>query len=117
MGRVPHCPACDCLLLPPQTHLLRFDCPGCGATLRPRRKPVYRWLRVAACYGAGIAAARLRGWDWPFIVFVVSLYTLPAAFLFDSIVLNFFPAKQFETLPGKFQMLDLSAPGRDDLQP
>jgi hypothetical protein len=116
MGKVPHCPACDCLLMPSQACQLRFDCPGCGTSLRPLRKPAYRWLRVLGCYGAGIAAARFRGWDWWFIVFVVSFYALPAAFLFDSIVLNFFPARQFEPVPGKFQMLELSARLPDEFQ-
>lgn len=109
MRKMPRCPACDYLFLPSQTCQQRFDCPGCGTTLRPLRKPLYRWLRLAGCYIAGIAAARIRGWDWSLIVFVVSLYAFPIAVLFDSIVLNLFPAKQFETLPDKLQTLNLSS--------
>ncbi len=109
MRRMPRCPSCDCLLTRLQTRGRRFDCPGCGTALQPLRTPAYRWLRLLGCYGAGIAAARLRGWDWSFVVFVVSFYAFPAALLFDSVVVNFFPASQFELVRGRLQTLGLGS--------
>lgn len=109
MRRMPRCPSCDCLLNPLQTRSRRFNCPGCGATLQPLRTPAHRWLRLLGCYGAGAAAARIRGWDWWFIVFVVSFYAYPAVLLFDSVAVNFFPARQFEVVRGRFQTLGLSS--------
>ncbi|HSB74895.1 MAG TPA: hypothetical protein VLC12_04550 [Terriglobales bacterium] len=98
---------CGWALTPVQAQGLIFDGPACSSRLRPKRRPAYRWLRIIASYGAAAAAARMRGWDWSVIIFVVSFYAVPALFLFDSIVLNFFPAKEFEAIRGPFQTLGL----------
>jgi len=38
----------------------------------------------------------MRGWDWSFLIFVVSFYALPVFAFWDVIVFKLFPPKKFE---------------------
>ncbi len=55
-----------------------------------------------------MATARLRGFDWSFLIFVVSFYALPMLFLWDVIVFKLFPPTKFESVSSPFQTLGIN---------
>jgi len=55
-----------------------------------------------------VATARLRGFDWSFLIFVVSFYALPMLFLWDVIVFKLFPPTKFESVSSPFQTLGIN---------
>jgi hypothetical protein len=60
------------------------------------------------CGIIAVVTAKLRGWDWSFLIFVVSFYALPILVLWDVIVFKFFPPKKFEAVSGPFQTLGIN---------
>jgi hypothetical protein len=65
------------------------------------------WLRTSGCLGVAIAAAKLRGFDWSFLVFVIGLYALPVFVFWDTIAFNLFPPTKFEPVQSPFQTLGI----------
>ena len=65
-------------------------------------------MRFASCGVIAIVTARLRGWDWSFLWFVVSFYALPVLVLWDVIVFQVFPPKKFELVSSPFQTLRIN---------
>ena len=50
-------------------------------------------------------AARMRGFDCSFLIFVVSSYALPVFIAWDVIVLKLFPFAKFEPVSSPFKRL------------
>src|SRR5581483_904721 len=101
------CPLCGGILTREVIQPVPFDCPHCSARIRPSHRPSYLWLRFTVTVGIGIAAARLRGFDWSFLVFVVGFFALPALFFWDAIVWRLFPPRRFEPAPEYVQTLGI----------
>jgi len=55
-----------------------------------------------------VVTARLRRFDWSFLIFVVSFYALPMLFLWDVIVFKLFPPTKFESVSSPFQTLGIN---------
>lgn len=89
------CPLCNRTLYGEDIRFGKFACPGCHRMLKPKRFPGYHWLRLAVCYGAGLAYAWTHGWNGSFVIFVVSFYALPALVLWAVIEVRLFPPKMF----------------------
>jgi len=68
---------------------------------------MYAWLRGGICLGIAIAAARVRGFDWSFLIFVVSFYAIPVVFLWDSIAFGLFPPTAFQPVHSPIQTLGI----------
>ncbi len=101
------CPACDGTLTLETIRPVPFDCPHCGKSIRPSHRRSYLWLRGVLCGVVAITAAKLRGFDWSFLIFVVSLYAIPVFFLWDIIVGRMFPPTEFEPVPPPVQTLGI----------
>jgi predicted RNA-binding Zn-ribbon protein involved in translation (DUF1610 family) len=108
LERVGQCPACNGILTPDVIRPVSFNCPYCSKYIRPVRRRGYFWLRFAVCGIIAVITARVRGWDWSFLIFVVSFYALPVLVLWDVIVFKLFPPKQFEPVSGPFQTLGIT---------
>jgi len=57
--------------------------------------------------GIGIAAAKLRGVEWSWLIFVVAFFAIPAFFFWDAIVWSLFPPHRFEPAPQYVQTLGI----------
>jgi len=104
---MPTCPLCSGEIPPEDVRLVPFTCAHCGKRIKPADRPSYLWLRTLLCLGIAIGAARSRGWDWSFLIFVIGFYALPVFFLFDRIRFTLFPPKKFEPAQPYVQTLDL----------
>ena len=91
LDRVGDCPECKGILTPETIRPGPFNCPYCAKYIRPIRRPSYLWLRILVCGGVAVVTARMRGFDWSFLIFVVSFYALPVFILWDVIVFQLFP--------------------------
>jgi hypothetical protein len=60
------------------------------------------------CGGIAVLTARLRGFDWSFLIFVVSVYALPMFILWDVMAFKLFPPTKFELVSSPFQTLDIN---------
>jgi hypothetical protein len=60
------------------------------------------------CGGIAVGTARLRGFDWSFLIFVVSVYALPMFILWDVIAFKLVPPAKFELDSSPFQRLDIN---------
>jgi hypothetical protein len=101
------CPICDGVLTRLAIRVGSFDCPHCLKQIRPIHGPSYRWVRGGLCAALAIVAARLRGFDWSFLIFVVSAYALPALFFWDIVVLDLSPATRFEPARSSLEILGI----------
>ena len=90
-----------------------FDCPHCLKQIRPIHRPIYRWARGGLCLALAIFAAKLKGFDWSFLIFVVSAYALPAFFFWDIFALDMFPPTRFEPTRSSVQILGIGKGRRD----
>ena len=109
LDRIGDCPECKGILTPETIRPGPFNCPYCAKYIRPiRRRSSYLWLRTLVCGGIAVATAKLRGFDWSFLIFVVSLYALPAFVLWDVIVFKLFPPTKFEPVSSPFQTLGIN---------
>lgn len=91
-----------------------FNCPNCLKQIKATRTPAYKWARIGICAALAIAVSRLRGFDWSFLVFVVSIYALPALFFWDIFALDLAPALVFEPTRSSVQRLRIEQ-DRDEL--
>jgi predicted RNA-binding Zn-ribbon protein involved in translation (DUF1610 family) len=107
LDRIGECPECKGILTPQTISLGPFNCPYCGKYIRPVRRRSYLWLRVVICGVIAVATAKLTGWDWSFLIFVVSFYALPMLVLWDTIVFRLFPPTKFEAVASQFQTLGI----------
>ena len=101
------CPICDGTLTRLAIRPYPFDCPHCRKRIRQIHRPIYRWARVALCAAFAITAAKLKGFDWSFLVFVVSAFALPAFFFWDILALDLFPPVRFQAAESPTQMLGI----------
>jgi hypothetical protein len=108
LERVGECPECKGILTPRTIRPGPFNCPYCSKYIKPIRRRSYLWLRFASCGVIAVVTARLRGWDWSFLFFVVSFYMLPVLVLWDAIVFKVFPPKKFELVSTPFQTLGIN---------
>jgi len=60
------------------------------------------------CLFVAVVAARRRGFDWFFLIFVVSFYALPAFVFWDAVVFKLLPPTKFEPVPSPFQTLGIN---------
>ena len=86
---------------------VRLDYPHCLKQIRPIHRPIYRWARGGLCLALAIFAAKLKGFDWSFLIFVVSAYALPAFFFWDIFALDMFPPTRFEPTRSSVQILGI----------
>ena len=105
---VAKCPVCGGALTRWAMSPYFFDCPHCLKQLRPSHRRAYRWARWGLCGALAIAAARLKGFDWSFLVFVVAFYALPVFFFWDVFALDLSPPTQFERTRGSVQKLGIA---------
>jgi hypothetical protein len=103
------CPLCDGVLTRLAIRPGRFNCPHCLKQIRPVRQPGYRWARFGMCAAFAITLARLKGFDWSFLVFVVSVYALPALFFWDILALDLYPPTRFEPTRSPVQILGIGS--------
>ena len=68
---------------------------------------MYAWLRLSITLAIAIAAAKLRGFDWSFLIFVVSFYAIPVLFVWDSIAFGLFPPTKFRPVHSPIQTLGI----------
>jgi hypothetical protein len=108
LDRVGDCPVCKGILTPETIRPGPFNCPYCAKYIRPIRRRSYLWLRIVVCGVVAVMTARLRGFDWSFLIFVVSFYALPMLFLWDVIVFKLFPPTKFESVSSPFQTLGIN---------
>ena len=101
------CPICDGVLNRAAVRPGPFDCPHCLKQIRPIHRPIYRWARGGLCLALAIFAAKLKGFDWSFLIFVVSAYALPAFFFWDIFALDMFPPTRFEPTRSSVQILGI----------
>jgi len=101
------CPICDGTLTRLAIRPGPFDCPHCRKQIRQIQRPSYRWARIVLCAGFAITAAKLKGFDWPFLIFVVSVYALPALFFWDILALDLFPPIRFQATKSPIQTLGI----------
>jgi hypothetical protein len=101
------CPNCGGALNRTAIRAGPFDCPHCLKEIRPVRAPSYRWVRGGLCAVLAIGAARLKEFDWSFLIFVVSLYALPALFFWDIFAMDLSPPMRFEPAQSSVQMLGI----------
>ncbi len=108
LDRIGECPECKGILTRETIRPGPFNCPYCEKYIRPIRRRSYLWLRFAACGVIAVVTARLRGWDWSFLIFVVSFYALPVLVFWDVIVFKMFPPTKFEPVSSPFQTLGIN---------
>src|ERR1035437_5177345 len=108
LGRSGDCPECKGILTPETIRPGPFNCPYCAKYIRPIRRRSYIWLRIVGCGVIAVVTARLRGFDWSFLIFVVSFYALPVLFLWDVIVFKLYPPTRFESVSSPFQTLGIN---------
>jgi hypothetical protein len=108
LDRIGDCPECKGILTTETIRLGPFNCPYCAKYIRPIRRPSYLSLRILVCVGVAVVTARLRGFDWSFLIFVVSFYALPVFILWDVIVFKLFPPIKFEAVSSPFQTLGIN---------
>jgi hypothetical protein len=108
LDRVGDCPECKGILTPETIRPVPFNCPYCAKYIKPIRRPRYLWLRILVCGGVAVVTARMRGFDWSFLIFVVSFYALPVFILWDVIVFKLFPPTKFEPVSSPFQTLGIN---------
>lgn len=101
------CPICSERLTRIVIRPAPFDCPHCVKQIRPIRTRRYRWVRAVVCGGIAIATAKLKGFDWSFLVFVVSVYAIPALLLWDIFALDLQPTIRFEPTQSSVQTLGI----------
>jgi hypothetical protein len=106
---IARCPLCQGTLTLETIRASQFDCPHCTKLIRPVHRRSYLWLRGALCAVVAVGAVKLRGFDWSFLIFVISLYALPALFFWDVIVSRMFPPTKFEPVPSPVQTLGISS--------
>jgi hypothetical protein len=107
------CPICDGVLTRVAIRPGRFDCPHCLKQIRPIHRPIYRWARGGLCLALAIFAAKLKGFDWSFLIFVVSAYALPAFFFWDVFALDMSPPTRFDPPRSSVEILGIGK-GRSD---
>src|SRR4051812_34457612 len=93
---IARCPLCDAAVSRDAIRPGPFDCPHCAKQIQPSHRPGYLWLRGALCVALAVAVAKLRRFDWSLLIFVVSLYAIPAFLFWDAIAFKLFPPKRFE---------------------
>jgi hypothetical protein len=108
LDRIGDCPECKGILTPETIRPGPFNCPYCAKYIRPIRRRSHLWLRIVVCGVIAVVTARLRGFDWSFLIFVVSFYALPVLFLWDVIVFKLFPPTRFESVSSPFQTLGIN---------
>lgn len=108
LDRIGECPECKGILTRESVRLAPFNCPYCAKCIKPARRPGYLWLRTLVCAIIAIAIARWRGFDWSFLIFVVSLYAVPVFFLWDVLIFKMFPPTKFEAVVSPFQTLRIN---------
>ena len=108
LNRIGECPECKGILTPQTIRPGPFNCPYCAKYIKPVRRRSYLWLRLVICGVIAVVTARLRGWDWSFLIFVVSFYALPVLVLWDTIVFKLFPPTKFEVVASPFQTLGIN---------
>jgi hypothetical protein len=101
------CPICDGALNRAAVRPGPFDCPHCLKQIRPIHRPIYRWARGGLCFALAIVAAKLKGFDWSFLIFVVSAYALPAFFFWDVLAVDLSPPTRFEPTHSPVQVLGI----------
>lgn len=104
---VARCPLCRGTLTRVHVRPGPFDCPTCLKRIRPVRSPEYRWARSATAAVLAITAARLKGFDWSFLVFVVSVYAVPVLFFWDIFSMDLWPPIHFEPVQSSVQTLGI----------
>src|SRR5262249_40523081 len=106
---MPTCPLCNSELHRDDIRLPLFDCRQCGRKLQPVRSRAYLWTRFLICTGAATAYAWTHGFPGSFVIFVVSLYAIPALLIWSAVERAFFPPpKRFKPYPSPvFQTLGL----------
>ena len=52
--------------------------------------------------------AKMSGFDWSFLIFVVSFYAIPVFILWDVIVFKLFPPTKFKPVSSSFQTLGIN---------
>ena len=108
LDRIGECPECKGILTPETIRPGPFNCPPCEKYIRPIRRRSYLWVRFTVCGVIAVVTARLRGWDWSFLIFVVSFYALPVLVFWDVIVFKMFPPTKFEPVSSPFQTLGIN---------
>jgi hypothetical protein len=106
--RLGECPQCKGILTLETKRPGPFNCPYCGKHIRPIGRRGYLWLRFAVCGVIAVVTARWRGWDWSFLIFVVSFYAFPVLTLWDVILFKMFPPTKFEPVRSPFQTLGIN---------
>ena len=101
------CPECLGVLMRDVIRHGPFDCPHCRKQIRPTHRRSYLWLRAITCCAIAIAAVKLRGFEWSFLIFVVSLYAIPAFIFWDVIAFRLFPPTTFEAVKPSVQTLGI----------
>jgi hypothetical protein len=87
---------CHAGINPKDIPMSKFDCIGCGTTLRRDLPRGYTKWQVRVCYAAATIYAWTHGWNDLSIVFVVSFYAFPAIIVWELLVPRFFPPKKIE---------------------
>jgi hypothetical protein len=85
---IARCPVCNGALTRAVIRPGPFDCPHCMKQIRATHSSTYRWARIGVCAAFAVTAARLKGFDWSFLIFVVSLYALPSLMFWDILALD-----------------------------
>lgn len=101
------CPICNGMLTRLVIRPSAFDCPHCLKQIRPIRTRTYQLVRGAICGGLAITAAKFKGFDWSFLIFVVSIYAVPAFLLWDIFALDMHPPLRFEPSQSSVQMIGI----------
>lgn len=104
--RVGRCPACQGDLTLATILAAQIICPHCEKVLRPSKG--YLWVRFLICFAAGAITAKLRtGFDWSFLIFVVSFYAILVLFLWNATLYRLFPPRRFEAIAPFVQTLGI----------
>lgn len=106
--QISECPECKGTLTRETIRPGPFNCPYCAKYIRPVHRPRYLWVRGLICVILAVVTARWRGFDWSFLIFVVSFYALPLFVLWDLIVFKLSPPRKFEPVSSPFQTLTIN---------
>src|SRR5690349_4702756 len=98
-AHIGNCPLCSGSLTLESVRPGPFDCPNCLKRIMPVRRPTYLWLRTLLCGVVAVTAARLHGFEWSFLIFVVALYAIPVLLLWDGIIFRLIPPTKFQAVP------------------
>jgi hypothetical protein len=60
------------------------------------------------CGTIAVVTAKLRGWPWSFLIFVVSFYALPMLVTWDVLAFRLFPPTKFEPVSSPIQTLGIN---------